>query len=120
MDAAAMDVAATDIAAIGAATDAMDTPTVLMDSEAIYSAAAMDAVDVVVGTLPLSPKNVIKLEATTYPPTKTLSATQAIDTTININAASTRAASAAGISSPSAGGAAGISSPSITDPLEGD
>jgi hypothetical protein len=39
---------------------------------------------------------------------------------ININAASTRAASAAGISSPSAGGAAGISSPSITDPLEGD
>jgi hypothetical protein len=66
MDVAAMDAAATDIAAIGAVTDAMDAPTVLMDSEAINSAAAMDAVDVVVGTLPLLPNNVIKLEATTY------------------------------------------------------
>ena len=81
IDSTKIDVAAMDAAAMGAVTAAMDAPTVLMDLTVINSAVAMDAVDVVVGALPLSPKHVVRLEATTYPPTKTSSATQAIDTT---------------------------------------
>ena len=90
LDATATDAAATmDVAAMvinSAATDAAatDAPTVaLIDSAAINSTAVMDVVDdVVVGMLlPLSPKHIVRLEATTYPPTKTSSATQAIDTT---------------------------------------
>ena len=78
----AMKAVAMDAAAMDAGTEAMDASMVLMeDSAAINSAAAMDAVDVVVGALPLLPKHVVRLEATMYPPMKTSSATQAIDTT---------------------------------------
>ncbi len=82
MDAAAMDLAAMDAVAMDAT--AMDTAAMdaAMDA-AVIDLAVMDtaAMDVVVGALPLSPKHVVRLEATTYPPTKTSSATPAIATT---------------------------------------
>ena len=84
IDSAVMDAAAMDAAAMDAATEAMDAATEAMDASMVLMedlAAAMDAVDVVVGALPLLPKHVVRLVATMYPPTKTSSATQAIDTT---------------------------------------
>ena len=103
IDSTARNAAATHAAAMDAAAAAIDTMVVTIDMATINSAtidlaamyaardvamvvAVMDAVDVVVGALPLSPKQVVRLEATMleatmYSPTKTSSETQAIATT---------------------------------------
>ncbi len=78
--AVAMDVLAMNAAAM-AVTAAMVAAAATAEMDAVDAVVVVMAVDVVGAALPPLPKHVVRLEATTYPPTKTSSSTPAIATT---------------------------------------